>query len=57
MWEEASKICSEARESPESPEGRKVGSPGAASEPSKLHKKIDDSVPEGPSPKASFQFT
>lgn len=51
MWEVASKICSEARESPESPEGRKVGSLEQPPEPSNLHKEIDSSAPEGPSPK------
>lgn len=51
MWEVASKICSEARESPESPEGRKVSFPRAAPEPSNLRKEIDDSAPNGPSPK------
>lgn len=44
----ASRICSEARESPESPKGKKVGSPWAAPDPSNT--KINNGAPEGPSP-------
>ena len=48
----ASRICSEARKSPESPEGRKVGSPRAAPEPSNLCKEIHDGAPAGSSLKS-----